>query len=87
MKNPYLEKIMFIQHRNFGNNARINCGHATDKHDSGNHIHQYFELELVLDGEIEITVSGKKHTARAGDIAIIPAGISRLLSRSRSIRE
>lgn len=72
MKNPYLEKIMFIQHRNFGNDARINCGHATDKHDSGNHIHQYFELELVLDGEIEITVSGKKHTARAGDIAIIP---------------
>ena len=63
---------MFIQNKNFGQDARINCGHKTEKHDSGNHIHQYFELELVLDGEIEITVSGKKHIARAGDIAIIP---------------
>ena len=63
---------MFIQNTNFGQNARINCGHVTEQHNSGNHLHQYFELELVLDGEIEITVSGKKHIARAGDIAIIP---------------
>ena len=63
---------MFIQNTNFGQNARINCGHVTEQHNSGNHLHQYFELELVLDGEIEITVSGKKHIARTGDIAIIP---------------
>ena len=63
---------MFIQNTNFGTNARINCGHVTEQHNSGNHLHQYFELELVLEGEIEITVSGKRHIARAGDIAAIP---------------
>ena len=29
-------------------------------------------MEMILEGEIEITVDGKKHVARPGDIAIIP---------------
>ena len=63
---------MFIQNTNFGPEAKIRCGHVVDVHNSGNHIHQFCEIEMVKDGEIEITVSGKKHIARAGDIAVIP---------------
>ena len=63
---------MFIQNTNFGPEAKIRCGHVVDVHNSGNHIHQFCEIEMVTEGEIEITVSGKKHIARAGDIALIP---------------
>ncbi len=63
---------MFIQNANFGQEAKIKCGHVVDTHNSGNHIHQYCEIEMITDGEIEIVVSGKKHIARAGDIALVP---------------
>ncbi len=63
---------MFIQNANLGPDVKIKCGHVKEAHNSGNHLHQYCEIEMVLDGEIEITVSGKRHIARAGDIALIP---------------
>jgi len=64
---------MFIQKTNFGHEAIMRCGRVIDaQHNSGDHIHQFCEIEMILDGEIEITVSGKKHIARAGDIAVIP---------------
>ena len=63
---------MFIQQHNFGTDLELRCGHTDGIHDSGDHLHQYFEFEMVMDGEIEITVDGKTVTARAGDIAIIP---------------
>ncbi len=63
---------MFIQERNFGTRLALRCGHTDGIHNSGNHIHQFCELEMVLDGEIEITVSGRTYTAKKGDIAIIP---------------
>lgn len=62
---------MFIQHHNFGSELVIRCGHTDGVHNSGDHLHQFCELEMVLEGEIEITVDGKTYTARAGDIAII----------------
>ncbi len=63
---------MFIQNANFGADVKIKCGHVTDVHNSGNHLHQYCEIEVITDGEIEITVSGIKQIARKGDIALIP---------------
>lgn len=63
---------MFIQSKNFGQSAAFNCGNVEGIHDSNNHIHQYLEIEMVTDGEIEIVVSGRRHIARAGDIAVIP---------------
>lgn len=63
---------MFIQERNFGNELALRCGHTCGVHNSGNHIHQFCELEMILDGEIEITVGGEIYKARRGDIAIIP---------------
>lgn len=63
---------MFIQQHNFGTNLELKCGHTDGVHNSGDHLHQFFEFELVLEGEIEITVDGETVTAGAGDIAIIP---------------
>ncbi|MBQ2793383.1 MAG: AraC family transcriptional regulator [Clostridia bacterium] len=63
---------MFIQDKNFGHDVKIKCGHVVNWHNSGNHLHQYCEIEMVTDGEIEITVSGKKYIAKKGDIALIP---------------
>ena len=62
---------MFIQQHNFGTELVIRCGHTDGVHNSGDHLHQFCELEMVLEGEIEITVDGKTYTARAGDIAVI----------------
>ena len=63
---------MFIQQHNFGSDLSLRCGHVDGVHNSGDHLHQFFEIVPVLDGEIEITVDGKKYLAGAGDIAIIP---------------
>lgn len=63
---------MFVQHTNFGNQSVLRCGFTNGKHNSGDHIHEFCEMEMVIEGEIEITVDGKKQVARAGDIAIIP---------------
>ena len=62
---------MFIQGHNFGNELIMRCGHVDGAHTSGDHMHQFCELEMVLDGEIEITIEGKKYIAKEGDIAII----------------
>lgn len=64
---------MFVQHHNFGNDYTIRCGQAKKSHNSPDHLHQFFELEIVFEGEIDITVGGRTETARPGDIAIIPA--------------
>ena len=63
---------MFVQDSNFGSELVLKCGHTDGVHNSGNHIHQFCELEMVLEGEIEITVSGRTYLAKKGDIAIIP---------------
>ena len=62
---------MFIQQHNFGNNLTIRCGHTDGVHNSGDHLHQFCELEMILEGEIEITVDGKTYSAKPGDIAVI----------------
>ncbi len=63
---------MFVQHSNFGNQSVLRCGFTNGIHNSGDHIHEFCEMEMILEGEIEITVDGKCYIARPGDIAIIP---------------
>ena len=63
---------MFVQSKNFGHQPGFKCGDVNGTHNSGDHIHQYFELEMVTAGEIEIKVSGNTYIAKAGDIAVIP---------------
>ena len=62
---------MFVQQHNFGNELILRCGHTNGIHNSEDHLHQFCEIEMVLEGEIEITVEGKTDTAKAGDIAVI----------------
>ena len=50
---------MFIQEHNFGTNPEFKCGHTDGVHNSGDHLHQFFEFELIKEGEIEITVDGE----------------------------
>ena len=64
---------MIIQNTHFGNTLELRCGHVNGVHNSGDHLHQYFELELIMDGEIEISVDGEKQVAHKGDIAVIPS--------------
>ncbi len=64
---------MFVQHHNFGTQPMLRCGQAKRSHNSTDHIHQFFELDMIFDGEIEITLGNKTVVARAGDMAIIPA--------------
>ena len=63
---------MFIQQTHFGTHGEIRCGHVDGVHDSDDHLHQFCEIEMITEGEIEITVSGKTYVASAGDIALIP---------------
>lgn len=64
---------MFIQHHNFGSEPTIRCGKTSRAHNSDTHLHQFFELEMVLEGEIDITVGERCVRVGAGEIAIIPA--------------
>ena len=50
---------MFVQHHNFGTESIIRCGQKWAPHNSGDHLHQFFELEMVFSGEIEVTLNGK----------------------------
>ena len=62
---------MIVQNSNFGSTHVIRSGIHEGKYCYGDHIHQFCEFVLVLDGEIEMTVNGKKEIARAGDITVI----------------
>ncbi len=62
---------MIVQNSNFGSTHIIRSGIHEGKYCFGDHIHQFCELVLVLDGEIEMTVNGKTEIARAGDITVI----------------
>ena len=35
---------MFIQQHNFGTNLELKCGHTDGIHNSGDHLHQFFEF-------------------------------------------
>jgi quercetin dioxygenase-like cupin family protein len=38
------------------------------------HSHQWEEIYVVLDGELEVTVGGEPHVVRTGGVAHVPAG-------------
>lgn len=62
---------MIIQNSNFGSIHIIRSGIHDGKHNFGDHIHQFSELVWVLDGEIEITVDGRREIAKKGDMTVI----------------
>ncbi|MBQ8357522.1 MAG: helix-turn-helix domain-containing protein [Clostridia bacterium] len=67
---------MRIQTDNFGYGDTFRCRFHEGIYNYQPHIHQFTEVVVVLDGEIDITVNGRKERATAGDIALIePFGI------------
>jgi quercetin dioxygenase-like cupin family protein len=50
------------------------------------HSHGYVQWGIVIDGEMELTISGKPRTCRKGDEYVIPAGAphsARFLQKTR----
>ncbi|OPY71414.1 MAG: Cupin domain protein [Syntrophorhabdus sp. PtaU1.Bin050] len=45
-----------------------------DKQGLSEHTAPFDAVVLVLDGDVEITISGTKHQVKAGEIIIMPAG-------------
>ena len=77
---------MFVQHHNFGTDFTIRCGQAKHHHNSPDHLHQYYEIDIVFDGEIDVTLNGKTVTARAGDIIVIPSFASHAFYTRERVR-
>lgn len=63
---------MKIQERYFGNKYATFSEYYEGKHNYPEHIHHFFEVICVYEGEILVTVNGITETARMGDIAVIP---------------
>lgn len=62
---------MFIQTENFGSLNEFRCRKHKENYQYPTHLHQFAELMLVLDGEIETTVDNRTETARAGQFILI----------------
>lgn len=62
---------MFIQFQNFGSAGSIKSTFHQGKYERIERIHQFPEIILVRDGEVEITVDGVTEIARGGDMAVI----------------
>ena len=62
---------MFIQTENFGSSNEFRCRRHMENYNYRTHLHQFAELMLVLDGEIEVTVDNHSETAKAGQFILI----------------
>lgn len=62
---------MYIQLQNFGYNSSIKSMYYDGVYECVERIHQFPEIVLVMEGEVEITVDGKTERASAGDMAVI----------------
>lgn len=62
---------MYIQLQNFGSNSSIKSTYHSGKYQCVERIHQFPEIVYIIDGSVEITVDGKKETAKKGDLAVI----------------
>lgn len=62
---------MFVQVDNFGSANEFRCRRHDENYDYRNHIHQFAEIMLVLEGKIEVTLDGRKEMAEAGQFILI----------------
>lgn len=62
---------MFVQKENFGSLDEFRCRMHHTNYNYAAHLHQYAELMVVCEGEIEVTVCGITEIARAGDFVLI----------------
>ena len=62
---------MFIQTENFGSSNEFRCRKHKENYNYRTHLHQFAELMLVLEGEIEVTTDSRTEIARAGQFILI----------------
>lgn len=62
---------MYIQSENFGGATEFRCRKHINRFNCPSHLHQFAELMLVLDGEIEVTVDGRVEKGQKGDFIFI----------------
>ena len=62
---------MFISVQNFGFNNAVKCFIASGAYDFPPRIHQFAEIQFILEGEVELTVDSKTEHLKAGDVMVI----------------
>ena len=62
---------MFVQTENFGSSNEFRCRKHKENYNYRTHLHQFAELMLVLEGEIEVTIDSRTEIARAGQFILI----------------
>ena len=62
---------MLIQTENFGYVDHFRCRFHEERYDYPLHMHQFAEIVIVLDGEIELLTEDRRERASKGDIAFI----------------
>ena len=62
---------MFVQTENFGSSNEFRCRRHKENYNYRTHLHQFAELMLVLEGEIEVTTDSRTEIARAGQFILI----------------
>ena len=62
---------MYVSIQNFGFNNAVKCFIADGVYDFPTRIHQFAEIQFILEGEVELTVDSKKETLHSGDFIVI----------------
>ena len=62
---------MYVTIQNFGFNNAVKCFIADGEYDFPTRIHQFAEIQFILEGGVELTSDGKNESLRAGDIIVI----------------
>ncbi len=62
---------MFVQVDNFGGANEFRCRKHEKNYNYRLHLHQFAEMMLVLEGEIEVTIDGRTEVAKAGQFVLI----------------
>lgn len=62
---------MYVSIQNFGFNNALKCFIADGVYDFPTRIHQFTEIQFILEGSVELTVDGKTELLSAGDVIVI----------------
>ena len=62
---------MYVSIQNFGFNNAVKCFIADGVYTFTTRIHQFAEIQFILEGEVELTVDSKTEKLRAGDVIVI----------------